>query len=221
MAKRNLKDKVIELRKKGMSYSQIKDTVQVSKSTLSLWLRDLPLPKERIVELRDKNPKRIENYRNTMKKKREERFKKVYQKVSKDIGKLSKREMFLFGLALYWGEGGKTKNTELSMSNTDPAILKYFLIWLQNLGADMSKLRVRLQLYSDMKENKEIEYWSKELSLPKAVFRKSYIKKSSQSNLSYKQRFFHGTCNIHYGNVHISEYGFASMKYLENMIKSN
>lgn len=221
MAKRDVKEKVIDLRKKGMSYSQIKEKVTVSKSTLSLWLREFPLSSEKIIELRDKSPKRIENYRNTMKKKREERFEQVYQKVSKDIRKLSKRELFLFGIALYWGEGGKTKNTELSMSNTDPAVLKYFLLWLQSLGADRTKLRVRLQLYNDMTEKKEIEYWSKELSLPRNVFKKSYIKKSNQSHLSYKQRFFHGTCNISYGDVHMSEYIFASMKYLGNMIKSN
>lgn len=220
MAKRQLKEQVISMRQKGMSYSQIKEKVQVSKGTLSLWLRDLPLSQKRIVELRDKSPKRIESYRNTMQKKRDARFQEAYKKSEAQIKKLSKRELFLFGLALYWGEGGKTKKTELSMSNTDPSVLKYFLVWLQQLGADISKVRVRLQLYSDMNEKKELIYWRKELALSKEVFKKSYIKNSKQSFLSYKQRFFHGTCNISYGNVHMSEYVFASMKYLENMIKS-
>ncbi len=218
MAKRKLKEQVLLMREKGMSYSQIKEKVQVSKGTLSLWLRDFPLPPEKIVELRDKSPKRIESYRNTMQKKRDERFQKAYKKSQSQIKRLSKRELFLFGLALYWGEGGKTKKSELVISNTDPGILKYFLLWLQGLDADISRVRVRLQLYSDMTEEKEIEYWSKELSLPRNVFRKSYIKNSNQSNLSYKQRFFHGTCDINYSNVHTAEYVFASMKYLEDML---
>lgn len=52
MARRIDKNKAIKMRESGMSYSQIKAELGVSKSTLSLWLRDLPLSDERIRELR-------------------------------------------------------------------------------------------------------------------------------------------------------------------------
>lgn len=42
------KQKAINLRKKGYSYSQIKEELGTSKSTLSAWLCDMPLSKERI-----------------------------------------------------------------------------------------------------------------------------------------------------------------------------
>jgi len=43
-----LKLKAIKLRKKGLSYGEIKRKVPVAKSTLSLWLKTVPLtPKQR------------------------------------------------------------------------------------------------------------------------------------------------------------------------------
>jgi hypothetical protein len=63
-----------------MSYSQIKQAIGVSKSTLSGWLKDYPLSKERIDELRGKSERRIERYRETMRKKREKRLLDIYEK---------------------------------------------------------------------------------------------------------------------------------------------
>ena len=99
MARRKDKERAIQLRKKGWSYSQIKEELGVGKGTLSVWLRDYPLPEERIKELRDKNPKRIERYRNTMRKKREAEFQKYFELEKQEIGKLSKRELVNYNKA--------------------------------------------------------------------------------------------------------------------------
>ena len=66
----NKKEKVLAMRLKGMSYSQIKSEIKVSKSTLSLWLQKYPLSEKRIRELRDWNPQRIEKCRITKENKR-------------------------------------------------------------------------------------------------------------------------------------------------------
>ena len=110
MARKQDKDKAIGLRLKGYSYSQIKEELGVSKSTLSVWLDKYPLSPERIRELRDRNPQRIESYINTMRKKREQKFLIALEKARRDIGKLTKRDLFIGGFFLYWAEGGKTKN---------------------------------------------------------------------------------------------------------------
>ncbi|MCX6713082.1 MAG: helix-turn-helix domain containing protein, partial [Candidatus Vogelbacteria bacterium] len=69
MARILVKQKAVKLRLEGKSYSEIKNLLGISKSTLSGWLEDYPLSKERIKELRDWNPRRIENFRNTMRNK--------------------------------------------------------------------------------------------------------------------------------------------------------
>ena len=109
MAKFKIRERAVLLRKEGKSYSEIKSLLKVSKSTLSLWLRDYPLSQEKIRELRDWNQKRIENYRETRRRQRESILNDIYKHEKDVILPLSKRELFLTGLFLYWGEGGKTK----------------------------------------------------------------------------------------------------------------
>ena len=89
MARVNDKKKALDMRKRGKSYSQIKNVLGVSKGTLSYWLRDLPLKESDLRKLRDTNPRRIEAFRTTMAKKREDRLKKVFEKAQKNIGKFS------------------------------------------------------------------------------------------------------------------------------------
>ena len=85
MARRIDKNKAIKMRESGMSYSQIKAELGVSKSTLSLWLRDLPLSDTRLRELRDFNQVRIEKTRLKKQQKRSMRLDSVANKASVDI----------------------------------------------------------------------------------------------------------------------------------------
>lgn len=216
MALREKKSKAIKMRREGASYSQIKEKLKVSKSSLSLWLYDMPLPEKRLRELRDWNAVRIERFRDTMRHKRESRWMEVRKRAAKDIGTLNKREMLIAGLFLYWGEGTKTSEANTSLSNTDPAMIKFFIQWLELLGVPKNRLRVYVHLYSDMDVQKELRYWSKTLGLPLSSFRKPYVKTSNQSGLSYPQKFTHGTCNVIYGDRDISEYVTMALDYIRS-----
>ncbi len=130
MARYNDRVKAVSMRKRGMSYSAIKSKLHVSKSTLSYWLKDMPLSKERINELRAFSPIRIEKYRNTMRAKRELRLGCVFERAAHDLQGLTKREILVAGLFLYWGEGGKTSPYTISLTNTDPGMIRFYLKWL-------------------------------------------------------------------------------------------
>ncbi len=217
MARREDKEKAIKLRKKGHSYSQIKEKLGVSKSSLSEWLSDFPLSDKRIKELRDRNPRRIENFRNTMKKKRERALEEAYKKAKKDIGKLNKREILIAGLFLYWGEGSKTAKTLVSVSNTDPSVLRFFIHWLHILGVRKEKINVKLHLYKDMDEEKEKRFWAKELNVPLKNFSRSYIKDSKISGLTYKNGFGHGTCAVRVYNGELERYIMMCLRYIRDI----
>ena len=202
----------LELRKQGKSYSEIKSSIGVSKSTLSYWLRDFPLPEARIRELRDWNQKRIEHYRQTRSKTKEDRLNRTYFKQKKIIFPFSKRDLFIAGLFLYWGEGSKTRIGELQVANTDPAVPRFFIYWTTKfLRLDKSKIRVHLHLYSDMNTEKEIEFWSKTLEVPKPQFTKPYIKVNS-SEMINRGTFGHGTCTIKVANARVSEKVIMGLK---------
>lgn len=216
MARTQDKQKALALRQKGYSYSQIKEELNVSKSTLSSWLQDYPLSEQKIKELRDWNPRRIENYRNTMRKKREQKLFEAYKEMSGKIKELSSRELFLAGLFLYWAEGSKTKNSSIGLTNTNPNMLKFYIKWLDLFGVKKDQLRVSLHLYSDMDIKQQEKYWSKQLSIPISQFRKSYIKNTKLSSITYHNGFGQGTCSVIVDSARLTEKVMMGIKYIQD-----
>jgi len=195
----------IALRQKGMSYSQIKKDLGIPKSTLSGWLKNYPLSPERIKELQH-GEKTIEKYRETMRKKKEKRLQEFFIEQKELIFPMSERELYLAGLFLYWGEGSKQHSSSLIISNTDPAVINFFSFWLTKaLKVPKEKKKIQLQLYSDMDINKEIDYWSKILNIPKQQFVRPYIKESSSTRINHKGGFGHGTCGLRIGDARLTE----------------
>ncbi len=218
MSKIYEKQKAIILRKNGMSYAQIREKLGISKSTLSNWLSDIPLSSNQIKAL-GKNSKKIENYINTMRIKREYRLNIINKKAGNDIGTLKNRDLFIAGLFLYWGEGGKVNKSMLSFTNTNPDMIKYFIRWCsQCLKIDKDKLYVNLHLYSDMNTDETIRYWAKEISLNMNQFKKPYIKDSKLSGLTYKSGFGKGTCTIRLNSKEKMDYVLEGIKYLRTLV---
>jgi len=213
MSRLDDREAALELRKEGRSYSQIKATLKVPKSTLSGWLHNFPLTKKQIRLLRDINAERIEKFRETMRQKRIARLENVLKEKIKELLPLSRRELLLCGLFLYLGEGAKSERSKLSISNTDPDIIKFTLFWFNKiLKIPKNKIRVDLQLYKDMNAGKEQNFWSKRLNLPLNQFNKSYIKKNSRQRINHKGSFGHGTCAISFYNVKIKDEVIMSIR---------
>ncbi len=219
MSRKLDRQKALELRLKGKSYSQIKEALNVSKSTLSLWLKSYPLTKDQINSLRGKNPKRIEKFRETMRLKHESRLKTVYDKKMKTLLPLTNKELLVAGLFLYWGEGSKTTGN-VSINNTDPDVLKFTLFWFCNvLKIPKDKIKVNLHLYKDMNPQQEMKFWSNCLKIPTSQFTKPYIKSSNRENLTHKG-FGHGTCGLAVHKIHIKEQIMMSIKAISDHYSS-
>lgn len=211
------RNRAIQLRKQEKSYSQIKKILNVSKGTLSVWLQDYPLSQEKIRELRDWNEQRIEKFRETMRRKREHRLRQVYDAEKSFLIPLNKRELYIAGLLLYWGEGLKAGSAEVSLSNTNPAVIKFFMSWLEEaVGITKPQMRVYLHLYSDMDVKKEMGFWSRTLRLPLKQFTSPYIKTSSSKRIFHKGTFGHGTCNLRVGSVVLKEKIMMGLKAISD-----
>lgn len=217
MAKFKEKEEALRLRKLNKSYREIRETVKVSKSSLSLWLKDYPLPLAKVRELRDWSERRIERYRETRRKNREAFLNIIYKKEKKILFPFSTRDLFIAGLFLYWGEGGKTQPTQLCLSNTNPAVLKMFIHWLIRVHrVEPSKIRIKLHLYQDMDVEKETKFWSRELKISSSQFTKPYIKNSTLSSLTYKNGFGHGTCNVMISDAILGKKTMMGLKAIED-----
>lgn len=217
MARIKDREKALTLRGQAMSYSQIRKILKVSKSTLSIWLHDMPLPEEKIRKLQEQGWKKseaaLERFRNTMRQKREERLREIYEIQKKKFLPLSDCSFFVAGLFLYWGEGTKCRRDGLSISNTDPSVIKFFILWLnKSLNIPREKMRVGLHLYRDMDIDQEMRFWSKLLEIPLLQFNRPYIKKTSSERINHKGGFGHGICNLRINSVPIAEKIFMTLK---------
>lgn len=213
MAIKDKREKAVALRKQEMSYSQIKKILGVSKGSLSFWLKNYPLSQKRISELRDNNEKRIERYRETRRKTKEDRLQKTYKTQKKLVFPLSKRDIFVAGLFLYWGEGSKTMSKEVFLSNTDPAVIGFFIKWMGVVfKISRSKLKFRMHFYENMDTKKETNFWATTLNVSEKQFTKPYIKKSSSLRINQKGGFGHGTCNAGIYDARLSEQVLMAIK---------
>lgn len=218
MAKRELHRRALELRSRGMSYTQIKHELEVSKSTLSIWLNKYPLSPERIRELRNTNEQRIERIRQTKAAKRIERQNKISDLLANKIGDPSEYQLYIAGLFLYWAEGTKSSRGVVCVTNTDPTMINFFIHWLELQQVKRERMKIKLHLYNDMNIREEINFWHLKLHLPVSSFTKPYVKESSsQKKLNYKGRFGHGTCNLIVNNMQLYEEVLLGIEYIRNL----
>jgi transposase len=108
-AKDDLRDKARELRLQGWTYDQIQVELGCSKSSISLWVRDLPKPERRdpAEQARLANRKRWEHELAV----RDEERQQTKAAAGAEIGTLTERELFVAGVGLYWAEAARTSHT--------------------------------------------------------------------------------------------------------------
>lgn len=202
-----LRKYAVKLRiEENLSYSEIRKRLNVPKSTLSGWLRDFPLTEERILELRrqgwEKGEASRERFRNTMREKQELKSQEIYRQQQKRMIKLSRDAFFTAGLMLYLGEGDKRNYSRISLINTDPSILNFFIKWMSDfLGINKEKIKVQLHLYENMDIDREKRFWRDILKLQESQFYKPSIRTLQKASFSYKESYRHGTCALNVPGV--------------------
>lgn len=178
------KEKAIKLRKRGFSYSEILGKIPVAKSSLSLWLRNVGLTKRQRQRLTQKKLAAVLKGAQAKRNYRLAVTEKIKNKARSEIAKLSNRELWLIGATLYWAEGAKQKEHNVSQkvkfSNSDPKMIKIFLKWLQSIcKIPKSEIYFRVSLHETAADKlKEVQkYWSNVTGFPIKNFQKIYWKK--------------------------------------------
>jgi len=192
------KEKILarKLRNEGKSIGNIAKIVGVSKSTVSLWCNDIflsELQKNNLNQISLQVIKRGSVIANENKKR--ERLKRVnfYRFIGiEKINKLSKRELFLIGAALYWAEGGKNQRRAVFI-NSDSKMILLWIKWVTEcLNIPKERLICRVEINEIHKDRLFMieKYWSDLTKIPINQFRKaslkhSQIKKIYKNNSNY------------------------------------
>ena len=178
------RNKAIELRKQGLSYREILEQIPVAKSSLSLWLRSVKLAKRQKQRLTEKRLAAVIRGGAAKREKRIALTKEIKDEARSQIGKLSKRELWLIGISLYWAEGNKEKNHKPGsgtvFSNSDANMIRLYLKWLLN-SIKLPKEKIYFVIYihknNEHRLNEVKDYWYKKTKFPRESFRYVYFKK--------------------------------------------
>jgi len=218
MARIKEREKAIQLRNQGWTYSQIKAELNIAKSTLSNWLSAHPLSEGARRRIESSKQRRIETYIATRKRNKKILLENIYKKQLARIGLLSERDIFIAGLFLYWGEGSKFKTRyELRVTNSDPAIINAHIQWLiKSLKIEKEKISLKLYLYRGMNIENETDWWAKATGIPKNQFKNPAIKYSNPQRVTHKGSHGHGTCNAIVNNANLGKQVAMSLNVLKD-----
>lgn len=168
------------LRKKGYSYNEILKRVPVSKSSLSLWLRDSALSDDEKRLLKDRVSGNISRGRlkaaAALRANRELRDKALFTSMQELYQRFKDERLFQLGIALYWAEGSK-KGSGFLFVNSDSDMMNIMLDWLERFyGLKRAQVRVRLYIHKPYAHEHCEERWSREIGVPLSQFNKTSYK---------------------------------------------
>lgn len=172
MAKSILKIKAQKLRKKGKSINFIASFLNIPKSTVSIWCKDVELTKKQKEKLIKNSGKGRLMGAQANKEKKEKCIEFYKKNGKKEIGKLSERDFLIAGLALYWAEGSKTY--KLAFSNSEPVAIKFMFLWFKKIMKVKNEEFMPCVFINSVHKNrinKVLSFWSEFLKLPMNQFR--------------------------------------------------
>jgi transposase len=180
-AKDDLRAKARELRAQGLDYEDIAAELHVSKSSVSLWVRDLPVP-ERLSyeETRKRANEGVQKYWDAEREVRDARRCAEQDAATAEIGELTDRELRIAGAIAYWCEGAKSKpyrrQEEVNFINSDPRLILLFLGFLNSVGARRDRLRFRVHIHESADVAAATEYWRSLCEAPLDQFTRPNLK---------------------------------------------
>ncbi|OGZ33862.1 MAG: hypothetical protein A2174_01805 [Candidatus Portnoybacteria bacterium RBG_13_41_18] len=190
---------------KGCSINEIVKYTNFSKSSVSLWVRDVKLTKEQKRRLSEKGIKKetIEQRRATRLKNEDAKRQLIIDDAQKRIKKLSEKELWLIGTMLYWAEGGKTERGLVRFSNGDPEMIKFMMVFFRNIcKVPEKKFRAYIHIHPYLDSKKAEKYWSYITKIPLANFFKTY-QKPNRSSKNKRHTLPHGTLDIYICNTEL------------------
>jgi DNA-binding transcriptional regulator YdaS (Cro superfamily) len=201
------------MRAEGCSVKEIAATLGVARSSVSVWVRDVPLgPEQRAVLI----------YRTRLgpivaaerKAERARDVRRTYQDEGRQLAR-ERDEGYAAGCMLYWAEGAKARNS-LQIVNADPEVLVFFARFLrEHFDVPDDRMVVTCNLFADhLEQQRRIEdHWLHRLELPRACLRKSAVNKYSKySKKKRTNKLPYGTCSLRVHSTRIVQTIYGSIQ---------
>ena len=156
-----------ELRSHGWVLQDIATRLCVSKSSVSLWVRDVEFTPGPRRGARRRGP-------NALQLRKAAEIEALRVEGLTRLGCLDERAFLAAGAALYAGEGTKADGN-VCFANSDARLIAFFCRWLRHFfEVDESRLTLRVYLHQGLDLEKAERYWSDVTGIPRSQLRKPY-----------------------------------------------
>lgn len=183
-----------DLRAQSWTLSEIADRLGVSKSSVSLWVRDVEfLP----------NPRRTARRRgpNVLQRRKAAEIERFHAEGIRLLGRVSDQTFLAAGAALYAGEGAK-RDGSVVFANTDPKMVSFFCRWLRTFfEIEEGRLTVRVYLHEGLDLDAAQCFWSGMTHVPLEQFRRGYRARADESLRHNKHE--HGCAYVRYDSTRV------------------
>ncbi len=181
-AKDDLRLQARELRAQGLAYNTIAARLGVSKSSVSLWVRELPRPPR--LSYAENRRRSAEGVRRYWARERQawavQRAAEVAVAAA-EVGDLTNREILIAGAIAYWCEGTKRKahlNLErVVFVNSDAGLIRFFLRFLAAAGVQRSDLTFCVHIHESADVQAAQRFWQEVTGASSGQFRKPALKR--------------------------------------------
>jgi hypothetical protein len=174
------------LRALGWSVKEIERELDVARSSVSVWVRDIELGPEERQRLIARS--RLGPYVASQRKAVRARAQRLtYQQEGRRHAR-ERDDSYAAGCMLYWAEGSKARNTA-QISNSDPELIAFFARFLRDhFNVEPAAMRLALHLFADHLDTQaDIEaFWLDRLGLTRAALTKTQV--NVYSKYSQKKR---------------------------------
>lgn len=190
------RERARQLRVKAWTLQEIADELGVAKGSVSVWVRNVDF----VAKPRNRN--RSTDTPHPMAVKKQQQLERCREEAEEKALLASERDLYVWGLAMYLGEGAKTEASGFQLANTSSTIIAAFLRWMRTFfEIDESRLRACLYLHEDLDEETAIHHWVVVTGIPSGQFTKSY---RPSSRGTYKTaKHVNGCLSIRYSDVSV------------------
>jgi hypothetical protein len=170
------------LRNLGRDYEDIAASLGVSKSSVSLWVRDIPRPPGLSAEeCRKRSAEGSRRYWEAERPAREARLADVAACAAAEVGDMTVHEILIAGAIAYWCEGGKNKphrrTNRVAFVNSDPALIRFFLKFLDTAGIAREALVFRVYIHETADVEAAQRFWLDVTNAQLSQFRSPTLKR--------------------------------------------
>ncbi len=205
------KQKAIKLRQSGKSYNQITKLLGIPKSTLSTWLKDLPLTSEASAKIISQGNfiaiKKLIKRNKQQSEIAKARHKDIKNKAKNEAVKFLKDPLFIAGISLYWAEGykkgwNKSNWKSIDFTNSDPDMIKLMMNFFKKfLKINKNDIKIQITGHENGDIEKYINFWQNLTGVPRNNFFKPFLRTSKSSKKKTKSKLEYGTIHLRINRV--------------------